>query len=83
MPDHIHLILTFPRNPGLSKTITAWKGYLAKTQRIQWQSGFFEHRLRDDSEWTEKVHYLRNNPVACGLCQNPEDWPYTWTRGLW
>ena len=83
MPDHIHLILSCPRTPGLSKTIATWKGYVAKTQRIRWQSGFFEHRLRHDSDWTEKIHYMRNNPVARGLCPNTEDWPYAWTRGLW
>jgi putative transposase len=80
MPDHLHMILSVQRDHGLKRTIAAWKGFFAKRCGIQWQSGFFEHRLRSDDEWTEKAAYIRMNPVRKELVTQPEDWPYRWER---
>ncbi len=76
MPDHIHGIIAFPRAIGLRSIMGAWKRYLSKTTVVQWQSGFFDHRLRDRFQIEEKTSYILNNPVRAGLCKHPEDWPY-------
>ena len=80
MPDHVHLIAAFNWQRGLQRTIAAWKGYHAKQWGIEWQTGFFEHRLRDDAEFVEKASYIRMNPVRKGLVQDPPQWKYLWQR---
>jgi hypothetical protein len=44
-----------------------------------WQRGYFDHRLRSDERGTQfsaKLNYIRQNPVAAGLCTRAEDWPW-------
>jgi len=82
MPDHIHLIATFDLNRGVRHTVSAWKSYQAKTYGIEWQSDFFEHRLRDEAEFIEKASYIRMNPVRKGLISMAEKWPYVIDRNV-
>ena len=85
MPDHWHAILGFPREAVMKDLFRSWKRYTARSLEIEWQDGFFDHRLRNEGEVTEKHHYIRHNPVRRGLCVGPEDWPHQlrWTsRGL-
>jgi REP element-mobilizing transposase RayT len=76
MPDHLHGIVTFPNSFFMKKSISSWKRWFAKSQSIQWQRDFFDHRLRNLESAVEKANYIRMNPVRAGLCANPEDWPY-------
>ena len=76
MPDHLHAIIAFPREAGMKTTITNWKRFLARNEKIVWQRDFFDHRLRDHHEETEKISYIVMNPVRRGLCERVEDW--TW-----
>jgi len=48
MPDHVHALLAFQRDGSMSRIIGDWKHFHARRNRIQWQEGFFDHRLRDD-----------------------------------
>ena len=81
MPDHVHLLASFPVEPGLRRTVAAWKSYAAKKGGFRWQTDFFEHRLRADESLDEKAHYIRMNPVRAGLCSKPGDWPHCWPEG--
>src|SRR5437016_4359494 len=45
MPDHLHAIIAFPREPGMKKAIKNWKKYLAGKYGVRWQRDFFDHRL--------------------------------------
>jgi len=76
MPDHLHAVLSFPRNGDLRNVITSWKGYVRRHHGIEWQSDFFDHRLRSAGERRQKIDYVRCNPVRKGLCERPEDWRY-------
>jgi REP element-mobilizing transposase RayT len=76
MPDHIHLIATFDLAAGIKTTVSAWKRYQAKRFGIVWQSDFFEHRLRNQSEFDEKAYYIRMNPVRKNMVCTAEEWPY-------
>ncbi len=76
MPDHLHLLLSFPREKPLQTTISKWKEWTAKKLRIEWQRDFFEHRLRRDESYREKANYIMLNPVRAGLIGSTEDWPY-------
>jgi putative transposase len=83
MPDHLHFIASFGKTHAMAATIKQWKSFHARKSQIQWQSGFFEHRLRDDRAFIEKAHYVRMNPVRKGLVQQWQDWPYTFSQGIW
>jgi len=78
MPDHLHGILAFPREPGLKTTVSNWKKYLAREHGVAWQRDFFDHRLREQHELGEKTCYVRMNPVRWGLCERAEDWPWVY-----
>lgn len=80
MPDHWHALISFPREPGMSETMRAWKAYQTRTLKIIWQEGYFDHRLRNDAELDAKHAYIRANPVVKGLCVEPDDWPWSWPR---
>ncbi len=83
MPDHVHMIATFHRIPGIQATIKAWKSFHARGGGLSWQSGFFEHRLRNDAEFSEKLSYTLLNPVRKGLVVDWKDWSFTFVRGSW
>jgi REP element-mobilizing transposase RayT len=53
MPDHIHAMLAFPRDPGMSETIREWKRLTARSVRVRWQPNYFDHRLRNARESEE------------------------------
>ena len=78
MPDHLHALLAVARDRQLTKTVTAWKSYQTKSLQIEWQAGFFDHRLRSDESLEEKANYIRMNPVRAGLVARHEHWPHVW-----
>jgi uroporphyrinogen III methyltransferase/synthase len=79
MPDHLHALVSFARDPGMRRVVQDWKRFTARTLGIVWQDDFFDHRLRKDESFVEKAHYIRMNPVRAGLVTAPEDWPHVWT----
>jgi putative transposase len=42
-----------------------------------WQRRYWEHRIRDDQDFTRHVDYIHYNPVKHGLCEQVVDWPYS------
>ncbi len=80
MPDHLHALMCFARDPGIKRSLTQWKRYVAAQKGIHWQRDFFEHRLRNDAECLEKSSYILQNPVRAGLCDSSASWPYMWSR---
>lgn len=78
MPDHLHLLASFPRQIEMAKVIRDWKRFVAKQTGIVWQDGFFDHRLRNNESLEEKSNYVRVNPVRPGLVSAPHLWNYVW-----
>src|SRR4051794_8116264 len=77
MPDHVHLLVSFPDNGKRIQTIMSkWKEWTAKSLGIRWQRDFFEHRLRRDEDARQKADYILFNPVRAGLVTESEDWPF-------
>lgn len=84
MPDHVHFFCA-PVSPesSLSEFVGQWKGLCAKRAREiglehpLWQKEFFDHLLRSKESYKEKWEYVRHNPVRHGLCESPDDWPFT------
>jgi hypothetical protein len=76
MPDHVHALLSFPPDESMSRVITDWKRWHARSGLVKWQEGFFDHRLRREENVEHTINYIRNNPVVRGLCPTIEDWPW-------
>jgi REP element-mobilizing transposase RayT len=79
MPDHVHAVLSFPRDKSMSEVIRDWKRFHKRTYRVMWQEVYFDHRLRPNERGTQfsaKLNYIRQNPVAAGLCTRAEEWPW-------
>jgi REP element-mobilizing transposase RayT len=78
MPDHIHALLAFPEDFAMAKVVDGWKRYAARDLGVQWQTNFFDHRIRNDHELGETWNYILRNPAAKGLCLVDSDWPWVW-----
>lgn len=79
MPDHLHAVLSFATDKSMSEIIRNWKRFHTRKHRVMWQKGYFDHRLRPDergSQFSAKLNYIRQNPVAAGLCDRAEAWPW-------
>jgi REP element-mobilizing transposase RayT len=78
MPDHLHGLISFPRDVAMRRIISNWKEIVAKKTSVCWQRDFFDHRLRGDEGYEEKAHYIRMNPVRAGLTSDRAAWSYVW-----
>ena len=78
MPDHLHTLIVVPQEESLASTIRDWKHFVAKHAGIEWQRGYFDHRILNGESLDEKAAYIRANPVRAGLVARSEDWPYQW-----
>ncbi len=79
MPDHIHTLISFPPSGRpFRNVVSKWKEWTAKQIGIEWQSDFFEHRLRQDENRRQKADYILENPVRQNLVQRVEDWPFVY-----
>ncbi|MCW1933782.1 transposase [Pararhodobacter zhoushanensis] len=52
-----------------------------RSERGVWQKRFWEHHIRDETDWANHIRYCWFNPVKHGLVEHPRDWPYSsWHR---
>ncbi len=42
-----------------------------------WQRRYWEHKIRDDNDFSRHFHYVHYNPVKHGLVEWPEQWPWS------
>jgi len=92
LPEHLHAILTLPEgDPDFShrwRRIKAiftqrvlYQGEIIRqrdrTGRTLWQRRFWEHTIRDDSDFSRHADYIHINPTKHGLVANPADWPHS------
>ena len=67
-----------PQRPrGLAKTIGDFKSFLSKKHGIEFQTNFFDTRIRDQEYFAEKWNYICQNPVAKGLVPAAREWPHS------
>ena len=81
MPEHIHLLLGEPDCGTLADAIHRLKLSSAKRSPAEagqfWQKRYYDRNIRSASDFTEKLRYIHRNPVKRGLCERPEDWPWS------
>jgi putative transposase len=93
LPDHLHTIWTLPPNDSDFSTRwrlikSGFSRALPKTERINsarekksergiWQRRFWEHQIRDETDFIRHMDYLNYNPVKHGYVNSVKDWPYS------
>ncbi len=93
LPDHLHCIWTLPKGddnyPTRWRLIkAAFSRQLPKTEettvsryhrgeRNIWQRRYWEHSIRDETDFRHHVEYIHHNPVKHGYVQHPRDWLYS------
>ncbi len=84
METHFHLLVQTP-DPNLAAGMHQLNSFYAQSfnRRHGRVGALFQgryHAVVIDSErhFDEVVRYIADNPVRAGLCERPEDWP--WTR---
>jgi putative transposase len=85
MPEHVHLLVSETEVKVLAKAIQALKIAVARRalhyRRADgatfWQKRYYDHNVRTDESFLEKLRYLHRNPVKRGLVQKPEDWKWS------
>ena len=82
MPEHVHLLLSEPRDELLAAALHSLKLSVAKrTQRRPlWQRRYYDFNVYSDAKWIEKLNYMHWNPVKRGLVEKPEDWAWSSCR---
>ncbi|MGB8259870.1 MAG: transposase [Terracidiphilus sp.] len=72
MPDHLHLLLTPVES--IEKSVQLFKGGFSFRAKRElewpggiWQTGFTDHRIRDEEDWNRHLEYIRMNPVEARL----------------
>ena len=87
MPDHVHLLLS---PTGRGESVGQIVGAIKKSQffavrnahgiYLQFQEMFWDHVVgraaNPDEEFEAIVWYIRQNPVAAGLVEHPQEYPF-------
>ncbi|MBK1880666.1 REP-associated tyrosine transposase [Pelagicoccus mobilis] len=83
MPDHVHILFRLGEILDLGKSISRLKFQFRKTSepaKTYWQSGYYDHKLRNDSELHPILHYIYMNPYRAKLTEINTTWPYLYFR---
>jgi len=91
LPEHLHVVMTLPPDDadysarwrkikGLFSRRVAKRFGLqpnARGEYTLWQRRFWEHTIRDESDFERHVDYVHYNPVKHSLVPRVKDWPYS------
>ena len=93
LPDHLHCVMSLPAGDadfatrwrlikaGFSKALPAseWISPVRarRGERGIWQRRYWEHLIRDDTDFAAHMDYVHINPVKHGLVDRVADWPYS------
>ncbi len=82
MPEHVHLLATEPETSRLATALQALKQSVSSTLSLRapepfWQARYYDFNVWSEQKRIEKLRYLHRNPVARGLVERPEDWPWS------
>jgi len=84
MEDHLHLLIIPPKGRTISDVMHHVNGIFANHYNKQErksgkviQRKFWEHAIRNDRDFEEKLNYIHNNPVKAGLIKELEDYKFS------
>ncbi|HEX4929570.1 MAG TPA: hypothetical protein VFV62_02595 [Gaiellaceae bacterium] len=83
MTNHLHLVVQTPL-PTLPTGMRRLMGTYVEEFNLLYGrrgalvQGRYKSRLVDTEDyWSDCLQYVANNPVTAGLCDRPEDWPWS------
>ena len=81
MPEHVHLLVSEPERETLAVALKSLKQGVARRLigggEHFWQKRYYDFNVRNSRQFIEKLRYIHRNPVKRGLCERPEDWPWS------
>jgi len=93
LPDHLHALWILPEGDAdfamrwalikagfsrqLPKDERRNKSRISKGERGIWQRRYWEHLIRDDTDYARHADYIHYNPVKHGYVRHAKDWPYS------
>jgi len=91
LPEHLHVLMTLPQNDtdysgrwrrikSMFARLVARRMPLERNRRGEyalWQRRFWEHTIRDESDFERHADYIHFNPVKHGLVSRVTDWPHS------
>jgi REP element-mobilizing transposase RayT len=87
MPDHAHAIFRLIGTLSLTQILKGIKGRSAHQinkitgrQGQVWTQESFDHIVRGEADWEEKMEYVRQNPMKKGLVSSPEQYKWLYIR---
>jgi putative transposase len=93
LPDHLHALWSLPESDsdfprrwsliksGFSRALSPPSNRsaskVARREKGIWQRRYWEHAIRDDSDFARHIDYIYYNPVKHGLVSKVSDWRYS------
>jgi putative transposase len=87
LPDHFHWLMRVDDEKGdfsrvlhsvkRNYTLNFKKAHAISSSLKLWQSRFWDHVIRDQSDLNNHFDYVHWNPVKHGYVQRPEDWRHS------
>jgi putative transposase len=82
MPEHVHLLVSEPREVPLSVALQMLKQQVSRRLKGAsdlrfWQQRYYDFNVWNHEKTVEKLKYMHRNPVCRGLVSKPEDWPWS------
>jgi putative transposase len=76
MPNHVHLLASFPAEDSMLVQCESWKHYTATQINRSltrhgrfWQQDDFDHLVRNDGQFTFLRRYIAENPEKARLAE--------------
>jgi putative transposase len=92
LPEHLHAVWTLPEGDadysgrwraikaGFTHELVGRGVPLARNGKGEydlWQRRFWEHTVRDETDWARHVDTIHFNPVKHGWVEQVKDWPWS------
>ncbi len=84
MPNHVHVVVRVFPSHTLEGVVHSWKSFTAKkvntalnTKGSIWQREYYDHLIRNESEFERALNYVGENPAKAGL----HGWKWVWVCG--
>ncbi len=84
MPNHVHVVVRVLPDHTLAEVVHSWKSFTAKRSNELlsvtgsfWRREYYDHLVRDESEFERAVRYVAENPEKAGL----RNWGWVWVGG--
>jgi REP element-mobilizing transposase RayT len=84
MPNHVHVVLCCYGETSLGQIIRTWKVHTVRAisafsgQRVEvFAKDYFDRFMRNGQQTLAAMAYVEHNPVAAGLCDEPEAWRFS------